>query len=97
MYARVITAHFHPDKLDEVINLFHESILPAFQQQKGNKGGYFLTDPKSGKAISIAIWETEADMSASENNDYLRQQFAKVGPAFASPPTTEYFVVSIAS
>ena len=95
MYARVVTVQIQPGRMDEVINIFRDSIKPASKQQKGNKGGYFLTDPKSGKAISIALWETEADMIAGESSDYLRQQIAKVASAFAAPPTTEHYEVSV--
>ncbi len=95
MYARVVTVHIQPDRLDEVIQVFRDSISPAAKQQKGNKGGYFLTDHKTGKAISIAFWETEADMAAGETGDYLREQIAKVASAFTAAPLAEHFEVSV--
>ena len=95
MYARVVTAHIQPGRMDEAIDIFRDSIKPAASQQKGYKGGYFLTDPETGKAISIALWETEADMTAGESSGYLREQVAKVAPIFTAPPTTEHFEVSV--
>ena len=95
MYARVVTVHIQPDRLDEVIQVFRDSISPVAKQQKGNKGGYFLTDRKTGKAISIALWETEADMTAGETGDYLREQIAKVASAFTAAPVTEHYEVSV--
>jgi heme-degrading monooxygenase HmoA len=95
MYARVVTAHIQPHRLDEVIQVFRDSIWPAGKQQKGHKGGYLLTDRKTGKAISVALWETEADMTAGETSNYLREQIAKVASAFTAAPVTEHYEVSV--
>ena len=95
MYARVVTVSIQPDRLDEVIQVFRDSISPVAKQQKGYKGGYFLTDRKTGKAISVALWETEADMAAGETSDYLREQIAKVASAFTAAPVTEHYEVSV--
>jgi heme-degrading monooxygenase HmoA len=43
-------------------------VVPAAQQQKGFKGGFLLSDPNTGKGVSIALWETENDMKASETS-----------------------------
>ncbi len=95
MYARVVTVHIQPDRLDEAIQIFRDSISPVAKQQKGNKGGYFITDRKTGKAISIAFWETEADMTAGETSDYVREQIAKVASAFTAAPVAEHYEVSV--
>ena len=95
MYARVVTVSIQPDRLDEVIQVFRDSISPVAKQQKGYKGGYFLTDRKTGKAISVALWETEADMTAGETSNYLREQIAKVASAFTAAPVAEHYEVSV--
>ena len=95
MYARVVIAEVQPGKMSEASNIFRDSIKPAAKQQKGYKGGYFLTDAKTGKAMSIALWETEADMTAGESSDYLREQVAKIAPVLAAPPITEHYEVSV--
>lgn len=97
MYARIGTVQILPGKVDELINIFHESILPVAKQQKGFKGGYLLTDRKTSKGISIALWETEADMNAGDTNDYLRQQIAKIIPCIVPPPAMENFEVNLVS
>ena len=95
MYARVVTVYILPDRLDEAIKIFRDSISPASKQQKGNKGGYLLTDHTTGKAVSIAFWETEADMAAGEAGGYLREQIAKIASAFTATPITEHYEVSV--
>jgi len=95
MYARVVTVQVQPGKMDEMISIYRDSVVPAAKEQKGFKGIFALTDTDTNKAISIALWETEADMKAGEASGYLNEQIAKVAPTFAGPPTTERYEVSV--
>ena len=94
MYARVTSVQVLPDKFDEAIGIFRESVIPAANQQKGHKGHYLLTDRKNSKAISISLWETEADMVAGETSGHYLQQLAKFKGIFAAPPVREDYEVS---
>ena len=67
------------------------------RQQRGFKSGLLLTDPNTGKGVSVTLWETEADMIAGESSGYLQEQFAKVGAILVGPPVTEHYEVSIQS
>ena len=95
MYARVTIVIIQPEMMSEAIIIFRENIDPVAKQQKGCTGGYFLTDQETGKAISISLWETEADMLAGEKNKYLQEQVAKVGHLLADLPVTEHYEVSV--
>ncbi len=95
MYARVITAQNQQGTIDEGIQIFLNSILPAARQQQGFKGALFLTDQSSNKAISISLWETEADMKAGETSGYLQSQIAKAIPLITAAPVIETCEVSI--
>ena len=95
MYARVTIVQFLPGKTDEAIALYRDSVVPAAKQQKGFKGLYLLTDRKMGKGISIAFWETEADMLAGESSGYYQQQLAKFKDHFGAPPVREAYEVSV--
>jgi heme-degrading monooxygenase HmoA len=66
MYARVSIGQFPPAKVDEAIGIYRDSVVPAAKQQKGFKGNDVLTDRKTGKGLTMALWETEADMTAGE-------------------------------
>jgi len=94
MYARTTVMQGRADTMDEATKIFNESVIPAAEQQKGFKGVLFLTDPKSGKGMSVTMWETEEDMKAGENSGYFKDQIAKFGPLLAGPPTGDVFVVS---
>ncbi|MBI5029917.1 MAG: antibiotic biosynthesis monooxygenase [Chloroflexi bacterium] len=95
MYARLVIAQVKPDKMDDLIRIYRDSIVPAAKQQKGCKGAYLMTDPTTGKAFSEVIWETEADMKAGEASGYLNEQIAKVSATFVSPPITERYEISV--
>jgi hypothetical protein len=95
MYARVVTIQLDPDRVEEVVKVYRESIWPAGKTQAGHAGGLFLTDPVTGKAISISLWESEADMLAGESSAFLSEQVAKVASAFTAAPLTEHFRVSV--
>ncbi|MFZ5509574.1 MAG: antibiotic biosynthesis monooxygenase family protein [Pseudomonadota bacterium] len=95
MHARVVAVQALPGKTEEAIRIYRDSIMPAAKEQKGFKGAYLLTDPGTGKGISVTLWESEADLKASETSGYYQQQIAKLAPVLAGPPTREVFEVSV--
>ncbi|GAC1363120.1 MAG: hypothetical protein NVSMB38_45560 [Ktedonobacteraceae bacterium] len=92
MYARVTFGQTPPEKLDELSQIVHNSILPVMQQQPGFKGFLALTDAGTGKGITISIWETEANVQESEGG-YYREGLAKAAQFFTAPPTREVYEV----
>ena len=94
MYARVTFGTAQPGKVDEAIKIMRDSVGPAVKKKKGFKGSFFLTDRNTGKCISIALWNTEADMMADESAGY-RERVAKIMPTLAGQATTEHYEVSL--
>lgn len=94
MHARMVTIQIQAGKVEEAVSIYRDSVIPAAKQQKGFKSALLLTDPGTGKGVSITLWESEADQKASEASGYLQQQLAKIGSTFVGPPSREAFVVS---
>ena len=94
MYARVFSAPFQPDKVDEAIRVVQELIVPVVKLQKGNKSVSFLVDAATGKGMIVTVWATDADRSASETNGFLREQLAKLAVLVAGPPSVERYEVA---
>ncbi len=94
MYARVITVQYQPWKLDEGLQIYRDSTVPAARQTQGFKGALGLVDRSTGKAISIALRETAADIQATESSGFLQEQ-SKFMPLLAGTPTIEVYEVSI--
>lgn len=57
MFAHVVTAQAAAGGLDSLIRFSREQ-LPAIRQQPGFRGYYLLSDPVSGKLMTISLWET---------------------------------------
>jgi len=95
MYARVTSVQVSPDKVDEAIQLWRDSVMPAAKQQKGFKSGRLLVDRKTGKAVSVGLWEMEADVQATgERSAYMQEQLAKFASLFTAPPVIEHYEVA---
>lgn len=93
MHARVMISVTRPEKLDEVRSMVSSPAGLAAMQQKGCKGLLTLGDPKTGKGIAITLWETEADMTATETGPYWEAAMAAGAPFFTAPPTFEHYEV----
>jgi quinol monooxygenase YgiN len=94
--ARIVGVQITPDKLDEAIALYRDSVIPAAREQPGFLGGILLIDRATGKGISNTAWASEGEMRASESSGYLQTQLQKFGSLLAAPPQIETYEVGAA-
>lgn len=94
MYARTTVIQGRAGSMPEAARIFAESVIPAAKQQKGFHGAMFLSDPATGKGMSITLWDTEDDLKAGEGSGYFMEQIAKFSPLLAGPPARDVFVVA---
>jgi hypothetical protein len=64
MYARVVTVHVQPGKMDAFLRRLRE-LAPAAKARRGFHEARFLTDAPTGTVLGITVWETEADAKAA--------------------------------
>ena|SRR3990172_5466143 len=95
MYARAVNIQFQAGKVDEAGRIVNESIMPVMKEQKGFAGQLLLTQRDTGKAISINLWETEADLTAFETSPRYRELLGKLAGVLAAPPASERYEVSV--
>jgi heme-degrading monooxygenase HmoA len=95
MFARTTTVQFKIAFIDEALEVYKNSIVPAARAQKGLIELTFLLDRNTGKAISIAIWESEKDAKANEESHYYQEQLVKLLSYYAYPPIKEGFEVCV--
>jgi len=95
MFARLTIVQVKADKMDEVIKIYGDQVVPAAKSQKGYKEILLLTDRKTGKGISITLWESEQDAIANDKSGYYQQQVARFKDHFTKPPVQENYEVSI--
>lgn len=98
MHVRAATITIQPSKMQEGIELFKNSVVPAQKAQKGYQGSYLMTDASSGKVLAISVWESEADMIAGESSGgYYQEQIAKFGSIFVGSPILDHYELSVES
>ena len=77
MNARLLRMQVKPDRIDEAARIFAEEVAPGCRALPGFRGAYFLVDRKLGECLPITLWETEADMIATEENRFFQTQLMK--------------------
>ena len=95
MFARVTIIQFDIAKLDGMIKLFKDSVVPAARAQKGSRGVYLFTDRKTGKGHAISLWESEENAIANDKSGYYQEQVAKFKDYFTAPAVTEGYEVNV--
>lgn len=77
MFARFSHYQGLPNKVADGRRAFAE-VTPELQQMPGFQRAYLLVDPKSGRAITLSIWNTEEEMTRSTSPaSPLRDRVAK--------------------
>lgn len=69
--------------------------MPVVKEQKGFKGFVVLADRSTNKGIAYSIWETEADLKATETSNFYQEQMAKLSSVMAMPPVRELYELSV--
>jgi len=95
MYARIVNVQLQPAKTEEGSRIVKESIVPAMKDLKGFKGQFFFTQPDTGKAVSINLWETEDDLTAFESSPLYKELLGKLGAILAGPPAGEKYSLTV--
>ena len=95
MHARAVNIQFQSGRVAEANHIVEDVIVPVLKEQKGFKGQFLLTQHDTGKAISINLWETEADLAAFETSPLYRELMGKLAGVLAGPPAGERYEVSV--
>jgi len=90
MLARIVTFQLKPGATDDLIRVFQDVLAPLAAQQPGFHGVTLLTDAQIGRAITIGLWATEADLLAAE-----QEQLAGIDILLAEPTARAVYEVSL--
>ena len=94
MHAAVNHVQIQSGKMNEAIVIYRDLVASVVSQQRGNIGAILLTDPNTNKAITVVLWETEADAAAVITSGLYQELVAKMASVFAEPPVREVYDVS---
>jgi heme-degrading monooxygenase HmoA len=82
-----------PDRVDEAIQRWGDTVLPSVQQQQGFKGVRLLVDRKNGRIVSLGLWESEAAFQATVA--WNEGQIARFADFFDTPPVVAGYEVVV--
>jgi heme-degrading monooxygenase HmoA len=99
MVARVTMAEIDPVRMsiDDAVELFRESVLPALHEQPGYDGVYVLLTP-DGQALVLTFWESEeeADAGLEGGRSFYAEQVEKFVTLYKAPPGRDQYQVVLA-
>ncbi len=95
MHARIGTLYPHPDRFDHVLRVLHDTVFLAARREQGFDGMLIMNNRHAGTVVSITLWESEADMRASEASEYLQDQVSRVITHLRRPPEFEHYEVEV--
>ena len=91
MHARVTRITTDPSDLTDELLAFRAAVIAQAQASPGYRGALDLIDRESGRAIAVTLWETAADLSASE-----RARKSPAGSGGPGAPSVETYEVVLA-
>jgi heme-degrading monooxygenase HmoA len=94
MFARLGKYIFHIDKLDEAVKRYEDRVIPAMKSLKGYRGAYMLSDRRTGKGISMTLWDSEEDVITDEQSGLYQKQKDRYKDVFTAPTVREGYEVS---
>jgi heme-degrading monooxygenase HmoA len=94
-YARIVTVHAQAGKVDEVVKIYQDSIVPAIKGQKGYKGSRLFIDHASNKGVSVTRWASKEDLEATEASGIYQAQVAKLAGLLAGAPEREAYEIAV--
>ena len=65
MHAGVVSVQFKPDKVEEAVRIYQDSVVSELRQMRGFKGGYGLTNAEKGKGYIIGLSSSPAALAST--------------------------------
>jgi heme-degrading monooxygenase HmoA len=66
-FVRMVTVNGDPEKVDAGIVSIRNHVLPLLKAQKGYRATIASVDRQTGRLAASTVWETKADLDASES------------------------------
>jgi heme-degrading monooxygenase HmoA len=66
-FVRLVTVNGDPEKVDAGIVEIRNHVLPILKAQKGYRATIASVDRQTGRLAASTVWETKADLDASES------------------------------
>jgi heme-degrading monooxygenase HmoA len=83
--------------VEQAVDLFRGSVVPALREQEGYEGVYVLLSDE-GKVLALTFWESDeaADAGLQGSRSFYAEQINKFVTLYRSPPGREMYDVVLA-
>jgi len=93
MHARSGTLYPSSGNFDYVLRFLRNTISLAAAREPGFNGMMVMNDRQAGKVVGITLWESEAEMLASAEGEYLQEQISRIIAYLRRPPEFENYEI----
>ena len=92
MIARIASVQVPPERIDEIVSRYRETVRPVHQHSEGLRNHYFLVDRHSGQMRIMGLWDSqEALLAAMPALEPARE---RLWSEFQETPTLEAYEVA---
>jgi heme-degrading monooxygenase HmoA len=95
MYARVVDLRVRPGDAKEMARVYRDEVVPAAKRQEGFKGAMLLTDPQTGIALSITLWEGEDEREAAVSGGFYDEKIEKFASLLTDTPVRKHYDLDV--
>lgn len=92
MIVRMASVRVEPQRLDEIVGRYKETVRPIHQSSEGLRNHYFLVDRQSGQTRLIGLWDSREALEAALPR--LEPARARLWEEFGEDPTLEAYEVA---
>jgi hypothetical protein len=94
MFARVTVVDGPPGQFDKAKDLINTHAAPRARGLRGHRARYWLGNPKTGRVVAVALYDTEKDLqeSADKVAEWKKELVPQAGGTLVS--VVEYEVIT---
>ena len=93
MYARTTTMRVDPQKVDDVVALGRDEVMPMVTRLDGCVGLSLVVDRDTGRCITTSAWETEEAMRASAES--VRESRDRAAERLGTTPEVQEWEIAV--
>ena len=90
MKTAIIHLEVKPEKMSDFKSQWFK-VNEEVKKEKGILNTFLLVHPQSGKALSIGLWESEADAKAFQSKPAYQKFVTESKDYFVKPPVREIY------
>ena len=92
MIVRIASVQVAPQRIDEIVSRYRETVRPIHQHSQGLRNHYVLVDRQSGQMRILGFWDSQDALEAAKPT--LEPAREQLWSAFQETPTLEAYEVA---